>query len=186
VIEPLFLRVKKLEKKIMIVKLAEGKLRTKFGEYREILFYNGQKESIALILGEVSDVENVLCRVHANCIAGHNFNSIECECQLEMDISQQLIERDGRGIIIWLDQEGKANGHFALLKSKEKKESGMSQGDAYEAVGFKPDARDFTVAAEMLKEIGVKSIRLLTNNLQKSENLKRHGINVIGIKEVKL
>ncbi len=178
--EPLFLWG------IMIVKLAEGKLKTKFGEYHEILFYNGQKESIALILGEVREGENVLCRVHAACLAGHNFNSIECECQAEMDISQQLIERDGKGIIIWLDQEGRANGHFALLKSKEQKAAGLSQAEAYEAVGFKRDARDFTVAAEMLKEIGVGSVRLLTNNPQKSENLKMQGINVSGIKEIKL
>jgi GTP cyclohydrolase II len=140
----------------MIVKLAEGNLKTKYGEYREILFYDGQKESIALIMGEVTDAEAVLCRVHSSCLFGHAFNSIECDCREQMEISQQLIQREGRGIIIWLEQEGKGNGHFALLKSVEHKRLGLKQADAYEAVGFKSDARDFRAAAEILMALGVK------------------------------
>lgn len=170
----------------MIVRLAEGKLKTKFGEYHEILFYDGQKESIALILGEVADGENVLCRVHSSCIAGHNFNSIECDCKEQMDISQEIIYKEGRGVIIWLDQEGKGNGHFALLNSKKYKEQGVPQAEAYEAVGFKKDARDYTKVAELLKEIGVKSIIMLTNQPNKTETLTQHGINVVGSKEIKL
>jgi GTP cyclohydrolase II len=166
----------------MIIKLAEESLKTKFGEYHEILFYDGQKESIALILGDAEGAEEVLCRVHSSCIAAHDFNSIECDCREQMEISQQLIEKEGRGVIVWLDQEGKANGHFALLKSKKYKKSGLSQEEAYETAGFKKDARDFTKAAEILNAIGVKSIRMLTNNPEKSETLSRHGINVIGTK----
>jgi GTP cyclohydrolase II len=97
-----------------------------------------------------------------------------------MEISQRLIEKEGSGVIVWLDQEGKANGHFALLKSKEHKKSGLSQEAAYEAVGFKKDARDFRKAAEILNEIGVKSIRMLTDNPKKTETLSQHGINVVG------
>ncbi|MBA4124130.1 MAG: GTP cyclohydrolase [Acidobacteria bacterium] len=166
----------------MIIKLAEGSLKTKFGEYQEILFYDGQKESIALILGDVEGAEAVLCRVHSSCIAAHNFNSIECDCREQMEISQRLIEKQGSGVIVWLDQEGKANGHFALLKSKEHKNLGLPQEAAYEAVGFKKDGRDFTKAAEILNEIGVKSIRMLTNNSEKTETLSRHGVNVVGTK----
>lgn len=170
----------------MIVKLAEGNLKTKFGEYHEILFYNGQKESIALTMGDINDGESVLCRVHSSCIFGHNFNSIECDCREQMEISQQLIQKEGRGIIIWLEQEGKGNGHFALLKSVAHKRLGLAQADAYEAVGFKKDARDYTSAADILKELSVKSIRMLTNNPNKVETLTQHGINVIGIQETKL
>lgn len=165
----------------MIVKLAEGNLKTKYGEYREILFYDGQKESIALVMGDPEGAEDLLCRVHSSCIFGHVFNSIECDCREQMEMSQQLIEQAGRGIVIWMDQEGKGNGHFALLKSVEHKRAGLAQADAYEAVGFKRDARDFTRAAEILKMLGVKSIRMLTNNPDKVDTLTRHGVVVTGV-----
>ena len=165
----------------MIIKIAEGTLNTKYGEYHEILYYDGQKESIALIMGKIDGEEDVLCRVHSSCIFGHYFNSIECDCREQMEISQQLIQKAGKGIIIWLDQEGKGNGHFALLKSVEHKRTGLSQADAYEAVGFKKDARDYTKAAEILTETGVRSIRMLTNNPEKVETLTQHGIRVVGI-----
>jgi GTP cyclohydrolase II len=97
-----------------------------------------------------------------------------------MEVSQQLIQKEGRGIIIWLEQEGKGNGHFALLKSVAHKRLGLSQADAYEAVGFKRDARDYKEAAAILNELGVKSIRMLTNNPEKVETLTRHGIQVVG------
>ncbi len=164
----------------MIIQLAEGNIKTRFGTFREILYYDGQKESIALIMGDVEGQEDVLCRVHSSCIFGHVFNSIECDCREQMEISQQLIQQAGRGIVIWMDQEGKGNGHFALLKSVEYKRAGMKQADAYEAVGFKRDARDFTRAAEILNNLGVASIRMLTSNPDKVETLTLHGIRVTG------
>lgn len=171
---------------IMIVKLAEGDLKTKYGLYHETLYYNGQKESIALTMGDIQSAEKVLCRVHSSCLFGHAFNSIECDCREQMEISQQLIQQAGQGIIIWLEQEGKGNGHFALLKSVEHKRKGVAQADAYEAVGFKRDARDYTQVAEILQDLGVKSIRMLTDNSQKVETLRQHGIEVVGIKKVSL
>ena len=170
----------------MIVKLAEGKIRTKFGEFKETLFYDGQKESHALVMGTIEGKEDVLCRVHSLCIFGHHFNSIECDCREQMEISQQLIQKAGKGIVIWLNQEGKGNGHYALMKSIEHKKKGVPQAEAYEAVGFKKDARDFTVAAEILHELKVKSVRMLTNNLKKVETLTKHGIDVVGIQKTVL
>ncbi len=170
----------------MIVKLAEGDLMTKYGNYHEVLFYDGQKEIIALLMGEVNGSEGVLCRVHSSCIYGHHFNSIECDCREQMAISQQLIEKAGKGIIIWLDQEGKSNGHFALLKSKEYKRQGLSQAEAYEAVGFKKDARDFSRVAEIIHEVGIKSIIMLTDNPRKVETLSRHGVNVVGTQSIEI
>jgi GTP cyclohydrolase II len=171
---------------MMIIKIAEGNLKTKYGAYHEMLFYDGQKETIALIMGEVEGCEDVLCRVHSSCIYGHNFNSIECDCREQMEISQQLIEKEGKGIIIWLDQEGKGNGHYALLHSKAHKQKGLTQSEAYEAVGFKRDARSFTQAAEILKALKVKSIRMLTDNPDKVETLTRLGVNVVGIQKIEL
>lgn len=168
----------------MIIKLAEGDLKTRFGTYHEILFYDGQTESIVLVMGNVAGEEDVLCRVHSSCIFAHHFNSIECDCREQMEISQQLIQQAGKGIIIWLDQEGKANGHFALLKSKAYKKAGLTQDAAYEAAGFKKDARDYTNAAEILTELGTKSIRMLTDNPGKTQTLTQHGIVVTGTQAI--
>jgi GTP cyclohydrolase II len=170
----------------MIVKLAQGNLKTKYGEFQEALYYDGQKESIALTMGDIQNAENVLCRVHSSCLFGHYFNSIECDCQQQMDISQQLIQKQGIGIIILLDQEGKGNGHFALLNSVKYKRQGLKQADAYESAGFKKDNRDFRSAAKILKDLGVKSIKMLTDNPDKVETLTQFGINVVGIEPIVL
>lgn len=170
----------------MIVKLAEGNLKTKYGLFQEALYYDGQKEAIALYMGDLAGAEEVLCRVHSSCIFGHYFNSIECDCQEQMDVSQQLIQRAGKGILILLDQEGKGNGHFALLNSVRYKREGLAQADAYEAAGFSSDARDFRAAAKILKDLGVASIRMLTNNPKKIQTLSQHGIKIIGTQEIRL
>lgn len=170
----------------MIVQLAEGNLKTKFGLFREVLFYDGQKESIALMMGDLENEEAVLCRVHSSCIFGHYFNSMECDCQQQMDISQDLIQRAGKGIIILLDQEGKGNGHFALLNSVKHKRLGVQQADAYEAVGFKKDARDFSAAGKILQHLGVQSVTMLTNNPKKVKTLSDQGIKVVGTQDIEL
>ena len=112
-----------------------------------------------------------------------NFNSIECDCREQMEISQQLIQKAGKGLVIWLEQEGKGNGHFALIKSIEHKKNGVPQPEAYEKVGFKKDARDFIVAAEILQVLNVKSVKMLTNNPKKVATLTDHGIIVTGIQK---
>src|SRR5213083_981164 len=100
----------------MIKPIGSRELQTKFGTFTEILYYDGQKESIALVMGDVSG-EKVLCRMHSHCIGAHVFNSIECTCREEMETAQALIQKEARGLIIWLDQEGKGNGHLALIES---------------------------------------------------------------------
>lgn len=162
----------------MIVRLAERALRTKFGDYTEILYYDGQSESIALVMGNVESEENVLCRVHSHCISAHVFNSIECTCREEMEMSQALIDQKGQGVIIWLDQEGKGNGHLALMKSIPFKNAGLAQADAYVKAGFEADARNYRAAAEILSDLKVKSIVLLSNSPAKAEDLRRASIKV--------
>src|SRR5687768_5305374 len=115
----------------MIMRLAERDLRTKFGTFLEILYYDGQKESIALVTGDVTEQDKVLCRIHSHCISAHVFNSIECTSREEMETSQRLIQKAGRGVIVWLDQEGKGNGHLALMQSIPYKKAGLPQGEAY-------------------------------------------------------
>ena len=166
------------------MRLAERKLKTKFGEFREILYYNGKKESIALVMGDVGNKENVLCRIHSHCIGAHIFNSIECDCREQMELAQFWVEQNGEGVIIWLDQEGKGNGHLALIKSTEYKLKGVPQADAYVAAGYEKDARSYLEAAGILRDLGVKSITLLANDEGKTDRLREESIEVTGIKKL--
>ncbi|MFN0280332.1 MAG: GTP cyclohydrolase [Pyrinomonadaceae bacterium] len=165
----------------MNIRLSERDLRTKFGTFTEILYYDGQAESIALVMGNVGNGENVLCRIHSHCIGAHVFNSIECTCREEMEGAQAVIEREGRGVIIWLDQEGKGNGHLALMESIPfKKEFG--QAEAYVKAGFSADARSYRPAADILQDLKVRSIVLLSNSSEKADDLRQISINVTGVK----
>ena len=164
----------------MIVRIAEGTLKTKYGTYNQFLYYDGQKETIALVMGDVTNAENVLCRVHSQCIHGHVFNSIECDCREQMEQSQKLIQEAGRGVIIWLDQEGKNNGHMALLLSRKLKDEGMPQSEAYAKLGYSADARSYVRAAEILRDLDVQSITLLTNNPDKLSQLRQDGLAITG------
>ena len=159
----------------MIVRLADRVLKTKFGVFTEVLYYDGQRESIALVMGDVGDGENVLCRIHSACIGGHVFNSVECECAAEMSAAQKAIHENGRGVIIYLEQEGKGNGHLALIESMKYKQE-FGQAEAYVRAGFSADARDYRPAAEILSEMGVRSVVLLTSNPEKSSELERRSM----------
>jgi GTP cyclohydrolase II len=167
----------------MIKRLADRKLKTKFGTFTEVLYYDGQKESIALVMGDIENKEDVFCRVHSHCIGAHVFNSVECTCREEMEAAQALIEREGRGVIIWLDQEGKGNGHLALIESiPYKKEFG--QAEAYVRAGYQPDARTYRPAAQILADLKVKSIILLANNPEKAAELRKEAVAVSGTKQL--
>ena len=164
----------------MIIRLAEGRLHTKFGTFLEILYYDGQQEIIAIVMGNVQHGEEVLCRLHSHCLAAHVFNSIECDCREQMEIAQALIEQRGVGVIIWLDQEGRGNGHLALMRSRALQEQGLSQTEAYVRLGYEADARRYTRAAEIVHDLGITSVRLLTNSPQKVAGLQAAGINIVG------
>ena len=165
----------------MIKRLASRELRTKYGTFTEILYYDGQQESIAIVMGDVEGQDNVLCRIHSHCIGAHVFNSIECTCREEMNAAQASILEAGRGVIVWLDQEGKGNGHLALIQSIPfKKEHGQAR--AYEMAGYKADARDYRAAAQILNELGVRSIVLLANSESKAEVLKNESVRVSSIR----
>jgi GTP cyclohydrolase II len=170
----------------MIVRLAEGNLKTKYGHFKEVLYYGRQKETIAMIMGEIYGGKEIFCRVHSTCLHGHYFNSIECDCQEQMNTSQALIQRAGRGIIILMEQEGKGNGHYALLHSIRFKRQGDNQSEAYIKAGFKNDNRDFSSAGKILKDQAVKSVKMLTNNPDKVNTLESQGITVSGIQKITL
>jgi GTP cyclohydrolase II len=162
----------------MIIRIAEGPLHTKFGTCRELLYYDGKQEAIAIVMGNVQHGEEILCRLHSHCLAAHVFNSIDCDCREQMERAQALIEQRGMGVIIWLDQEGRGNGHLALMQSRALQEQGMSQTEAYVSLGYEADARSYTCAAEILRDLEITSIRLMTNSPQKVASLQAAGINI--------
>ena len=164
----------------MTIRLAERELQTKFGTFTEVLFYDGISESIALVAGEVAGGEEILCRIHSACIGGHVFNSVECECAAEMASAQRMIQKAGRGVIVYLEQEGKGNGHLALMKSITFKTAGHSQSEAYRLAGYSADARCYRPAAAILDELEVASVTLLTENASKADEIKELGIRVTG------
>ena len=168
----------------MIIRLGERELRTKFGIYEEFLYYDGQKESIALVMGDVENGKDVYCRVHSHCIGAHVFNSIECDCREQMEAAQAMIEKEGRGVIIWLDQEGKGNGHLALMQSIPFKKAGDPQAVAYVKAGFKADDRSYRAAADILNDLKINSIILLANGADKADDLRKESIMVSGTRSL--
>jgi GTP cyclohydrolase II len=164
----------------MIIRRAEGPLHTLFGTFQELLYDDGQQESIALVMGQVGQGEEVLCRVHSQCLAAHVFNSVECDCREQMALAQAAIAHAGRGLIIWLEQEGRGHGHLALMRSRALQAEGWSQTEAYLRLGYTADARDYTSAAAILRDLQVRSIRLLTNSPQKVEGLQAAGLHISG------
>lgn len=137
-------------------------------------------------MGNIENEKNVICRIHSACVSGHVFNSVECECQAEMEGAQSAIEQAGKGLIIYLEQEGKGNGHLALMASIPYKKAGIKQAEAYEKAGFEKDARNFRPAAEILRDLKVESIILLTDNDKKADDLRQYSISVSEIKKLKI
>jgi len=170
----------------MIKRIAERELATRFGVFTEVLYYDGQKESIAIVMGDVSEGGDVLCRIHSHCISAHIFNSIECTCREEMAAAQAMVQAEGRGVIIWLDQEGKGNGHLALIESIPYKKLGLTQGEAYSKAGFQPDARRFDAASQIIADLGIHSITLLTDSPEKVQSIRNARINVSGTRKLDL
>ena len=131
-------------------------------------------------MGNLTGGEEVHCRIHSSCIGGHIFNSIECECAAEKAAAQRAIQQEGRGVIIYLDQEGKGNGHLALMRSIPFKKAGHSQGEAYQLAGYPADARNYRPAAAILNELRVASVILMTGNRSKAGELEELGVRVSG------
>ncbi|MBM3223087.1 MAG: GTP cyclohydrolase [Candidatus Tectomicrobia bacterium] len=170
----------------MVVRLAEGPLQTRFGTFTELLYYDGQRECLAIVMGDVRGRDHVLCRVHSHCVSAHLFNSLECDCREQMEIAQAMIEQEGAGVIIWLDQDGRGHGHMALLRSRALQAQGLSQTEAYIQLGYTADARHYTSAAAILQELGVASVLLLTNSPNKIQHLRQAGIHIAATRPVAL
>jgi len=160
---------------------ADAKLPTKYGEFRIRSYIdptNGA-EHAAIYLGDMDKQDPPLVRMHSECLTGDALGSLRCDCGPQLQQALKNIQKEGRGIVLYLRQEGRGIGLFAKMQAYNLQDRGLDTLDANLALDLPADARDYKIAAYMLNDIGYESVRLMTNNPDKVEQLEKHGINIV-------
>ena len=163
----------------------EVSLPTRYGNFKCYAYRYMRDQSkdlvhLALVKGDVVGVEDVLVRVHSECLTGDLFGSLRCDCGQQLHASMEMIEKEGRGVLLYLRQEGRGIGLLAKLKAYELQDSGMDTEEANLALGFPPDLRDYGVGAQILVALGINRFRLITNNPRKIVGLQGYGLSISG------
>ena len=164
----------------LVRRVAAADLPTDYGDFRVIAFESGlDKEThVALVKGDIADGRDVVVRVHSRCLTGDVFHSMRCDCGPQRDAAMARIEREGRGVFLYLNQEGRGIGLANKIRAYELQEQGLDTVEANERLGFKPDQRDYGIGVQILKDLGVKTMRLLSNNPRKLVGLEGYGLSV--------
>ena len=164
----------------LVHRVAEARLPTAGGEWRIVGYRNDvdTHEHVALVYGDLGAGENVLVRMHSKCLTGDVFGSERCDCQWQLRTAMDMIARDGRGVVVYLDQEGRGIGLLNKLKAYELQDLGADSVEANEQLGFKADLRNYGIGAQILLDLGLKSIRPMTNNPKKLVGIEGYGLRV--------
>jgi 3,4-dihydroxy 2-butanone 4-phosphate synthase/GTP cyclohydrolase II len=170
----------RLKTERLVHRVAEANLPTEFGDFRVVAYRNDvdRREHVALIKGEVQGKQDVLVRMHSECLTGDVFHSQRCDCGQQLHASLRRIEREGEGVLVYMKQEGRGIGLLNKIRAYQLQESGMDTVEANEKLGFPADLRDYGIGVQVLLDLGIKSMRLMTNNPKKIIGLQGYGLSV--------